>query len=344
MSDAPRAELSHLASELPRSLYHEGLALARERAFDRAIPTLCAALQLDPTMSDARLVLGKSYAQTGRLEEAVRCWEAIPGTDPQREAAEAALRRARALLAQPSGRRRRVPWGLIVAAPAILVLGWAISLVPRLTAPDRGEAAAARAGELLRQSSELGGTGLEVQVEGPSLVVRGNLRDQPARELALSLVSRALAETRPDLGSPPAIVDRLVVQQDAPLAHAVEIVLTNRPDLQIRDLSVTQSAGTVAIRGSTLYAEDRATAARIAAELLGEDRVNVAGLEVEALDAYEIRPGDNLWSLARRFYGRAGLWPRISDANPDLKEGEGRLRPGRRIRIPPGPKPPAPVR
>ncbi|MCB9234644.1 MAG: LysM peptidoglycan-binding domain-containing protein [Bacteroidia bacterium] len=44
--------------------------------------------------------------------------------------------------------------------------------------------------------------------------------------------------------------------------------------------------------------------------------------------------GDNLWTLARRYYGHGPYWQRIKDANPDLVHGRSLIHPGAVLTIP----------
>ena len=48
---------------------------------------------------------------------------------------------------------------------------------------------------------------------------------------------------------------------------------------------------------------------------------------------HTVQTGETLSSLARKYYGRANAWPRIRDANPELRAG-GALRPGMKVLIP----------
>jgi phage tail protein X len=48
---------------------------------------------------------------------------------------------------------------------------------------------------------------------------------------------------------------------------------------------------------------------------------------------HTVQTGETLSGLARKYYGRAGAWTRIRDANPELRAG-GALRPGMKVVIP----------
>lgn len=79
------------------------------------------------------------------------------------------------------------------------------------------------------------------------------------------------------------------------------------------------------------------TAARPLASTMGEpsaaETPEVAPMESSEL--YTVKKGDTLWSIARQFYGKGSLWPRIYDANREQLSEPGRLRAGMRLVVPP---------
>lgn len=52
---------------------------------------------------------------------------------------------------------------------------------------------------------------------------------------------------------------------------------------------------------------------------------------------HEVAPGDNLSRIARQFYGDAGLWKLIFDANRGLLTHPDRVESGQLLKIPPRP-------
>jgi len=52
---------------------------------------------------------------------------------------------------------------------------------------------------------------------------------------------------------------------------------------------------------------------------------------------YTVQAGDTLSSIARQVYGKASLWHIIFDANRDILDDPGRIKPGQVLRIPPQP-------
>jgi len=53
---------------------------------------------------------------------------------------------------------------------------------------------------------------------------------------------------------------------------------------------------------------------------------------------YTVQPGDTLSAIARQVYGKASLWRLIFEANRDILDDPGRIKPGQVLRIPPPPQ------
>jgi nucleoid-associated protein YgaU len=51
-----------------------------------------------------------------------------------------------------------------------------------------------------------------------------------------------------------------------------------------------------------------------------------------------VQPGDTLSSIARQVYGQASLWRVIFEANRDILQAPGLIKPGQVLRIPPQPE------
>ncbi len=49
---------------------------------------------------------------------------------------------------------------------------------------------------------------------------------------------------------------------------------------------------------------------------------------------HEVRRGDTLWMISRRYYGNPLLWPAIFGANHDQVADPDRILPGERLRLP----------
>ena len=53
-----------------------------------------------------------------------------------------------------------------------------------------------------------------------------------------------------------------------------------------------------------------------------------------SVEAYTVKKGDTLWSIAKKMYGKGSLWSRIYEANRDQLPEPSRLRAGMRLQIP----------
>lgn len=79
--------------------------------------------------------------------------------------------------------------------------------------------------------------------------------------------------------------------------------------------------------------------------LIPKDPRNIQGLPVDEpappvkqdIVQYVVAPNDTLSDIAKHFYGKASLWTRIRDANPDKVSSEGNVRVGVTLLIPPPP-------
>lgn len=67
----------------------------------------------------------------------------------------------------------------------------------------------------------------------------------------------------------------------------------------------------------------------------GEGDVEAPVVVEESYTEYIVSRGDTLSEISKALYGRASLWRRIADANPEVDPD--RLRPGAVLRIPPPP-------
>ena len=54
----------------------------------------------------------------------------------------------------------------------------------------------------------------------------------------------------------------------------------------------------------------------------------------DTAEIYLVQPGDNLSKIARQVYGKASQWPLIFEANRDLLDKPGLIRPGMELKIP----------
>ena len=140
----------------------------------------------------------------------------------------------------------------------------------------------------------------------------------------IAVLSRQRVRIRlPGLVAPQRLASGLVVAVVAlvvvtpPLSHASPARATPAPS---HDDATRAAVAPVSIA-------DRVTSAQ---DLRGPDAVPQA-----AGTRYTVERGDDLWSLAERFYGEGRDWRKIAAANPDLLTGgPDRLEPGWRLLIP----------
>jgi len=55
---------------------------------------------------------------------------------------------------------------------------------------------------------------------------------------------------------------------------------------------------------------------------------------VQAPRTYEVQKGDSLSKIAKKFYGEAGAWKRIFEANRDVVKNPDLIQPGWTLKIP----------
>ena len=118
----------------------------------------------------------------------------------------------------------------------------------------------------------------------------------------------------------------------------LEVSLTD-----IKDLDVEFDDGTVTLCGECLSEADRSQAVLIAGNVQGVSKVVADKLTApapkpeepeEKAEYYEIKSGDTLGAIAKRYYGNAMQYTRIFEANRNVIEDPDRIYPGQKIRIP----------
>ncbi len=114
----------------------------------------------------------------------------------------------------------------------------------------------------------------------------------------------------------------------------------------IKDLDVQFDDGVVTLCGDCLVKGDRQQAILIAGNIKGVEKVVADQLNAPAPppeappepeekdEFYEIQKGDTLGAIAKRYYGNAGQYTRIFEANRNVIEDANKIYPGQKIRIP----------
>jgi nucleoid-associated protein YgaU len=105
----------------------------------------------------------------------------------------------------------------------------------------------------------------------------------------------------------------------------------------ITDLKVAVHEGVVSLAGEAASGEAREKAVLLAGNVKGVE--NVMAVTVKAADEprveyYEIKSGDSLSAIAKKFYGDAMQYPRLFEANREVIKDPDKIYPGQKIRVP----------
>ena len=111
----------------------------------------------------------------------------------------------------------------------------------------------------------------------------------------------------------------------------------------LSNLDVKFDDGTVTICGDCANQTTRDQAILIAGNIQGVEKIVADDLRApepkpeepeEKAEIYEIVSGDTLGGIAKRYYGKAGAYMKIFEANKDIISDPNKIYPGQKIRIP----------
>ena len=111
----------------------------------------------------------------------------------------------------------------------------------------------------------------------------------------------------------------------------------------LSNLEVEFDDGTVTICGDCTNQAVREQAILIAGNIQGVEKIVADDLRApepkpeepeEKAEIYEIVSGDTLGAIAKRYYGKAGAYMKIFEANKDIISDPNKIYPGQKIRIP----------
>ena len=106
----------------------------------------------------------------------------------------------------------------------------------------------------------------------------------------------------------------------------------------VQDLGVDYQDGVVTLSGNANSAEAMEKAVLMAGNVQGVSKVRADNVQVpparEEVEYYVIQSGDTLSALAKKYYGNAGDYPRIFEANREVIKDADKIYPGHNIRIP----------
>lgn len=353
MKKGPDPVLTDLLDEIPHVYYNQAVELAKAGLLAGARDRLLAALALDPGMLDARIVLGKVYAQMGNHPEAISCWEAALKLSPGNDAAQAGIARARRLMA--AGRTRR--WILGVGTAVVILSMGMLSVRIQRTAwtqpdapsvlspapaplPAQAEAPAAKTDpappplpldsvrDALHGCAALRGTLLEVTPLESGIMISGTVDSEEQRHVAC-----VLAESR--TGGIPVDASALAVRHPSPLAESFARLLRQVGGRSLAAVQTTQKEGILYLAGTVSCEADKERAETLAGVLVGVKSVDSSRLQVLGAADYVFQAGDSLWNLAVRFCGNGKKWDSIARDNPDLPGDCHRIPVGTLIKITP---------
>lgn len=114
--------------------------------------------------------------------------------------------------------------------------------------------------------------------------------------------------------------------------------LIEEANLGIVNLGVKYVNGVVFLSGQAPSQEAMEKAVLLAGNIKGVESVNNEGLKFpevkEKVEYYVIQKGDTLSAIAKKYYGKANLYPRIFEANREVIKDANLIYPGQKIRIP----------
>ncbi len=111
----------------------------------------------------------------------------------------------------------------------------------------------------------------------------------------------------------------------------------------LSNLEVEFDDGVATICGDCTSAAVRERAVLLAGNIQGVEKVIADDLKApepkpeepeEKAEVYEIVSGDTLGGIAKKYYGKAGAYMRIFEANRDIISDPNKIYPGQKIRIP----------
>lgn len=137
-------------------------------------------------------------------------------------------------------------------------------------------------------------------------------------------------------------VGRQVFDTDAEAADNIKEHLEIKTS-GLSNLEVDFDDGVATICGDCTSAALREQAILIAGNIKGVEKVVADDLRApepkpeepeEKAEIYEIVSGDTLGGIAKKYYGKAGAYMKIFEANRDIISDPNKIYPGQKIRIP----------
>jgi len=109
---------------------------------------------------------------------------------------------------------------------------------------------------------------------------------------------------------------------------------SNNSSMPIENLQVKVEGDKIILSGDA-DEETKEKAALIAGNIKGIKNVEFEGITEDSEENYyEIKSGDNLSKISKKFYGNANLYNKIFEANREVIKDMNLIYPGQKIRIP----------
>lgn len=105
----------------------------------------------------------------------------------------------------------------------------------------------------------------------------------------------------------------------------------------VSDLEVNVNEGVVSLQGKAESSEALEKAVLLAGNVKGVEKVMAVTVKTPdepKVEYYEIKSGDSLSGIAKKYYGDAMQYPRLFEANREVIKDPDLIYPGQKIRIP----------
>lgn len=132
-------------------------------------------------------------------------------------------------------------------------------------------------------------------------------------------------------------IGKKVFNREEDAADKIKKVIEDA-NLGIGNLGVKFVNGVVFLSGQAPSQEAMEKAVLLAGNIQGVESVNNEALKFpevkDKVEYYIIQKGDTLSAIAKKYYGKASLYPRIFEANKEVIKDANLIYPGQKIRIP----------
>jgi len=284
--------------DLPEFYYRKAMQEIQLKRYNEAIQTLCTVLTLDPSHNDARILLGKVYAETGQFSQAIDHWKKVADTDHEKAAEVTALIEKASLLPQE-------------------VIG------TQSEKPSKEKQKAAKV-ETTQQKRNW----IEYVVLSLASLIIGIL-------LARNAI---FPQDHPQLVQAPAPIEELKTPEEVPEINYLRQVKEHLIKHGFADIRVQQKNGTVFLEGNVDILSEKYDLERNLLEIKEIPSLDMRGISVKFPSGfyYRVKAGDSLWSIAAKTLGNGNNYTDIFKTNKDVITDPSRLVAGMNIIIPYG--------